>query len=286
MSTDVLWGRVGSITARLAGAKRAPQPPRTILVVDDEEPIRKLVDRALSSAGYTVVLAANGPEAMRVAADSPSLDLLVTDMIMPGMNGSEVARRLRQDHQGLKVLYFTAFSDRLFDEKVALWDDEAFLEKPCSVKGLLEAVSVLWSDRIVSAPLNQSAEARLAVKHILLVDDDSSVLNLFSRALSEYDVTLAHDGFEALAVSKRLEQLDLLITDYCMPSMIGDELIARVREQWPELPVLVVTGHAGILDRDASHWWQALAHLEKPFHAEALREQVSALIGAAHQADH
>lgn len=120
------------------------------------------------------------------------------------------------------------------------------------------------------------------MKHILLVDDDSSVLNLFSRALSEYDVTLARDGFEALAASKQLEHLDLLITDYCMPSMIGDELIARVREDRPDLPVLVVTGHAGILDCDASPWWQALAHIEKPFRPEALREQVSAMIGAAH----
>jgi CheY-like chemotaxis protein len=124
------------------------------------------------------------------------------------------------------------------------------------------------------------------VKHILLVDDDSSILNLLSRALPEYEVTLAHDGFEALAVSKRLEQLDLLITDYFMPSMIGDELIARVREQRPELPVLVVTGHTGILDREAPPWWQDLARLEKPFDAEALREQVSALIGAAHQVRH
>jgi two-component system, cell cycle sensor histidine kinase and response regulator CckA len=81
-------------------------------------------------------------------------------MMMPDMNGSEVARRLRQDYPGLKVLYFTGFCDRLFDEKVTMWDDEAFLEKPCSVKGLLEAVSLLWSDHIVSAPVSQSAEAR------------------------------------------------------------------------------------------------------------------------------
>ena len=124
------------------------------------------------------------------------------------------------------------------------------------------------------------------MKHILLVDDDSSILNLLSRTLSEYDVTLAHDGFEALAASKQLEQLDLMITDYFMPSMIGDELIARVREQRPELPVLVVTGHANILDREAFPWWLSLAHLDKPFQAGALREQVNSMIGEAHQTDH
>jgi two-component system cell cycle sensor histidine kinase/response regulator CckA len=152
---------LASIVERLAGTEqRVPSPSKTVLIVDDEEPICRFVNRVLQSAGYTTVLAANGSEAMRVAADTTSIHLLVTDMMMPDMNGSEVARRLRQDHPGLKVLYFTGFSDRLFDEKVTLWDDEAFLEKPCSMKGLLEAVSLLWSDHVVTAAANQSAEVR------------------------------------------------------------------------------------------------------------------------------
>ncbi len=72
-----------------------------------------------------------------------SLDVLVTDVMMPGMTGDELARRLRQSDRGLKVLYLTGYSDRLFKEKDALWEDEAFLDKPCTVKGLREAVSLL-----------------------------------------------------------------------------------------------------------------------------------------------
>ena len=63
--------------------------------------------------------------------------------MMPQMTGDELARRLRALHPSLKVLYLTGFSDRLFKEKVTLWADEAFLDKPCSVKGLLEAVALL-----------------------------------------------------------------------------------------------------------------------------------------------
>ena len=155
-----LPGPLASIAGRFAATERRVPPPRTVLIVDDEEPICRFVNRVLQGAGYTTVLAANGPEAIRVASDTASVDLLVTDMMMPDMNGSEVARRLRQNHPGLKVLYFTGFCDRLFDEKITMWDDEAFLEKPCSVKGLLEAVSLLWSNHIVSAPVSQSAEAR------------------------------------------------------------------------------------------------------------------------------
>ena len=62
---------------------------------------------------------------------------------MPGMTGDELARRLRQSEPALKVLYLTGYSDHLFKEKTMLWADEAFLDKPCSVKGLREAVSLL-----------------------------------------------------------------------------------------------------------------------------------------------
>jgi CheY-like chemotaxis protein len=122
------------------------------------------------------------------------------------------------------------------------------------------------------------------MKHILLVDDDSSTLQLIGRALSDYDVTTAHDGFEALAAAERSGRFDLLITDYLMPEMFGDELIARARARQPDLQVLVVTGHGWILDREAAPWWQGHAHLDKPFEVAALREQVAALIGGADHA--
>jgi CheY-like chemotaxis protein len=122
------------------------------------------------------------------------------------------------------------------------------------------------------------------MKHILLVDDDRSMLKLFERALSEYHLTIARDGFEAMAAAESLIHIDLLITDYFMPEMFGDELIARARERQPGLQVLVVTGHGEALNREAPPWWQSELHLDKPFQVEALRERVSALIGEAHDA--
>jgi YesN/AraC family two-component response regulator len=63
--------------------------------------------------------------------------------MMPEMTGYELVRQMRGSTPGLKVLYLTGYSDRLFAEKPLLWEDEAYLEKPCSIKGLLEAVSLL-----------------------------------------------------------------------------------------------------------------------------------------------
>jgi CheY-like chemotaxis protein len=133
--------------------------PATILIVDDEEPIRRLVDRILQSAGYVTRLAASGADALALAEGPEPIDLMITDMMMPEMNGDEVARRLRQKYPALKVLYYTGFTDRLFDQKGTMWEDEAFLEKPSGVKGLLEAVSLLHSRnrRIGDVQLDQTA---------------------------------------------------------------------------------------------------------------------------------
>ena len=127
--------------------KGAGAEPLRVLIVDDEELVLKFVERVLRQAGYTTATAAGGPEALATAAQLETFDVLVTDVMMPEMTGDELARRIRLQTPGIKVLYLTGFSDRLFKEKVTLWADEAFLDKPCSVKGLLQAVSLLMYGR-------------------------------------------------------------------------------------------------------------------------------------------
>jgi two-component system cell cycle sensor histidine kinase/response regulator CckA len=127
--------------------KSTPPLPISALIVDDEEPLRRFVERVLRQAGYRTAVAADGPEAIEKARTLGTFDILVTDVMMPQMTGDELARRLRQTEPRLKVLYLTGYSDRLFKEKVTLWQDEAFLDKPCSVKGLMEAVTLLLFGR-------------------------------------------------------------------------------------------------------------------------------------------
>ncbi|HUK36067.1 MAG TPA: response regulator [Vicinamibacterales bacterium] len=122
-----------------------------LLVVDDEESVRQFVERVLSDAGYKTAVASNGPEAIKVAKTIGRLGGLVTDVMMPGMTGDELARTLRRSEPELKVLYLTGNADRLFLEKSMLWADEAFLDKPCTVQGLREAVSLLLFGRLETA---------------------------------------------------------------------------------------------------------------------------------------
>ena len=124
---------------------------KAILFVDDHEVLARLSCEILEMQGYKAVSAYSAKEALEKFSQQ-DFDILVTDVMMPQMTGDELARRLRAQHPTLKVLYLTGFSDRLFMEKVTLWADEAFLDKPCSVKGLLEAVALLLFGRFDMPP--------------------------------------------------------------------------------------------------------------------------------------
>jgi len=120
-----------------------------VLVVDNEPSSRAFAERARTGAGYGVAGASDGPEALRLAeAQERPFDLFIVDLVMPIMRGDELCRQLRQRNPDVKVLYFTGYSDRLFENRNQLWEHEAFVEKPVTVKGLLEAVSLLLRGKL------------------------------------------------------------------------------------------------------------------------------------------
>ena len=124
------------------------QPITRVLVVDDEASIRSLVDRVLRDGGYDVTVASSGPDALHLVNEQAPFDLFVIDLMMPEMRGDEFARQLRTMHPDSKVLYFTGHSDQLFERRQMLWEHEAYLDKPVTTKGLLEAVSLLLHGEI------------------------------------------------------------------------------------------------------------------------------------------
>lgn len=109
--------------------------------------VRQFLSRALRQGGYDVVSAADGREAL-AAQEQRRFDLCLVDFRMPLMTGDEVSRLLRRADPDVKVLYFTAYSDQLFATTSSLAANEAFLEKPSGVTGVLEAVSLLLSGHI------------------------------------------------------------------------------------------------------------------------------------------
>jgi CheY-like chemotaxis protein len=114
------------------------------------------------------------------------------------------------------------------------------------------------------------------MKNILVVDDDLSVLSLMARALEGYNVTVARHGLEAVALATTLPNLDLLITDYLMPAMAGDELAGRLRTTHPSLKTLLVTAHGAFVDAEICG---TDGFLKKPFRCADLRDAVTRVLG-------
>jgi len=112
------------------GAPSLATGTETVLLVEDEPRLRSLLYEVLSRSGYQVFEAANGVEALRLAADSSlHLDLLLTDLVMPGLGGLETAHRLQDQRPGLRVLFMSGYSDG--SPSVSTADlGEALLHKP------------------------------------------------------------------------------------------------------------------------------------------------------------
>jgi two-component system, cell cycle sensor histidine kinase and response regulator CckA len=112
----------------------------TILVVEDEEMVRDLAVEALRSCGYTVLSAANAAEALKIAAKHGSIDLLFTDVVMPGSSGPELATLLSAKQPGLKVLYASGYTDDAVVRHGMRDAGTSFLQKPYSTRSLAKKV--------------------------------------------------------------------------------------------------------------------------------------------------
>jgi two-component system cell cycle sensor histidine kinase/response regulator CckA len=135
----------GVPAAAPAAAARPPRGDgRTVLVVEDEPALGRVVARILTGAGYRVLSALNGPEALAMHAEH-GCDLLLTDVIMPEMTGRRLADLLRQRRPDLPVLYMSGYSNGLLGSTNVLDQDIAFIEKPFSRDDLVRKVHKVLS---------------------------------------------------------------------------------------------------------------------------------------------
>ena len=126
----------GRVVAAPAPVVRARAGAQTVLVVEDEEGLRRLTRRLLVRQGYTVLVAANADEASVVFEENPSIDLLLTDVVMPGASGPELVTRLVERRPTLKVLYMSGYTDDAIVHHGVLDPGIAFLHKPFTSESL------------------------------------------------------------------------------------------------------------------------------------------------------
>ena len=126
-----------------------PSGTETVLLTEDEQDVREIARQFLESGGYQVIEAKDASEAIRLAGENNgNIDLLVTDMVMPGLSGQELAARLQSEHPGLCVVFMSGYSEHAATEMANADPSVRLLTKPFSRTTMLRAVREILQNKV------------------------------------------------------------------------------------------------------------------------------------------
>ena len=282
--------RVGSQAARPPLLPTAELKGVRALVLDDNETNRRILESFLSRMDIEAVGVFTGAEALQILDGShragEPLDMLITDVHMPGMDGFEVARRIREDERFDDLVILTVTSagrpgDGALCEQLGI---SSYLLKPITPTELRDAIQLtLAQDR------HTPRDAQLVTRHSLreawqslrvLLAEDNQVNQRLAIAILErlgHRVTLAETGREVIDLWER-ERFDLILMDIQMPEMGGVEATELIREREAEtgahIPIVAMTAHAMAGDRERFLASGMDEYISKPISQERLREVV------------
>lgn len=228
----------------------------TVLVVEDEDAVREAACAMLTELGYRC-LPAEGPEAALALLEAGrAVDLLFTDVIMPGgMKTPAFVARARELRPALSVLYTSGYTENAIVHHGRLDDGVTLLSKPYAKADLARKI----------------AAALLAGRRtVLLVEDDALVRAAAAEMLAElgFAVIEAADGAAALAHLESGARVDTLFSDIGLPGMRGDDLVRRARELRPDLKAVLASGYSS--EAAGGEILEGVIALEKPYDAAAL----------------
>jgi PAS domain S-box-containing protein len=250
----------------------------TVLVVEDDEAVRETAVSLLRDLGYRVLQAPDARSALSIIESGVALDLLFTDVVMPGtMRSPELAARARQRMPGIAVLFTSGYTENSIVHAGRLDEGVELLSKPYTQEALALKVRQVLSARARTAPATDGRHANAQSSRILLCEDDASIRltvkdMLESRGYVVIDVGSAETAIEAY----RRESIDLLVTDLILPGTSGIDLMQKLRQINATLPLVFTTGrfdkNAGLLDARTKV-------LLKPYSGDALVQTISRLLG-------
>ncbi len=228
---------------------------RKVLIVDDEANIREFLHYELKKAGYRVLEADNGEEAVKIARESHP-DIITLDILMPGIDGFEVMSRLKKGPKtkNIPVVVVSIVDDEEKGFRLGAYD---YYSKPIDKKKLLQTIGYL------SKKMNEKEHYT-----ILVVDDDKSIVEAVEALLKPegFETMKAYDGVEALEVIAG-KKPDLVVLDLKMPRMDGYEVMKHLKskEDTKNIPVIILTASDLERGRKKSLILGAAEYFTKPF---------------------
>ena len=258
----------------------------TVLVVEDDAEVRATVVELLADLGYRVLKAVDATSALNVIESGIPIDLLFTDVVMPGpLKSPELARKARERLPGLAVLFTSGYTENAIVHGGRLDAGVELLSKPYTREALARKIRhVLANQRQREVSPAPPAPAPAAVAPpagegatLLLVEDDALIRASTAEMLQEagYVVVEAGSAEEAMA-ALQTAPVDVLVTDVNLPGASGRELAARARAVRPAVVVVYATGDTHAVREEAG-----ARLLPKPYDAVTLLTVIAAARHAA-----
>jgi len=238
-----------------------------VLVVEDELALRNLLENMLTALGYRVTLAADGFQALALVEQQDLRpDLVLTDVVMPGMSGKVLADRLQSQQPNLKVLFMSGYTDNAIIHHGVLDPGIPFIHKPFRRTELIAKITDLLTARPPSDAI---------AKTILMLDDDPAIRALTGWACENQGhrfvgVSNIAEALSALSV----DRFDLLLIDMNLSGEDGESALRAIREAGHTAPAIMISGDAHSVDLDQLRDWGAMAAIEKSHDAVPLLELI------------
>ncbi|HXQ11918.1 MAG TPA: response regulator [Caulobacteraceae bacterium] len=228
-----------------------------VLVVEDDDLVRASTVGMLRELGYTCIHASDGAAALDKLRAGAKVDLLFTDVVMPGpVKSRDLAREAQALHPGLPVLFTSGYSENAIVHQGRLDEGVQLLSKPFSREDLARKIRSLLQK---------------AQRVVLVVEDDALVRMAAVDMIESlgFGAAQAGDAEEALAILNASEQIDILFTDIGLPGVRGPELAAKARALRPGLKVVFASGYG---ETEEAQGVAGARHLDKPYQQSQLAE--------------
>jgi PAS domain S-box-containing protein len=238
---------------RSINAEAAPEPVapaatvgggETILVAEDDEGVRAIVVEMLSDLGYRVLTANDADGALSILNSGARVDLLFTDVVMPGaLRSPELARLAVELLPGLAVLFTSGYTENAIVHGGRLDPGVELLGKPYTRDALAKKIRLVLERNQRDRPA--PAVAAAAPTRILLVEDEQAVrmITVDMLELLDHSVVAVGDGRSALSALEN-GRFDILLTDLGLPGMSGQELARQARLLYPSMRIILASGQA------------------------------------------
>jgi len=257
----------------------------TILIVEDDEKIAKVLKIRLKAAGYSVLTASNGVEGLKLArAERP--ELMILDMYMPEGSGAALAYRMKESGFDIPFIFLTASKEEGLRQKAFSLGAAGFHEKPYEFGELLGAIERILKHPTAQTPIQAPAKppaVESGRKTVLIIEDDrKTALALAHRIRSAgYEATLAYDALTGVTTAVKLRP-DLVLLDISMPGGNGFAVAERIQNLVPTLtPIIFLTAGRQAGYREKAAELGAAGYFEKPYDAQELLAAVKQALSSS-----